>query len=201
MAGLIKHVGKHDNKRVVLVRRKVPNEDTNALVVYTEYLPQLFHDDLMKAVESEPGQAALSLDDVLFRSTMQDGRNLLQALHTEGFIKKVPTMQIIITPTNKDSVRLDELNKLLDEMEAGDPNAVRIKAEQQGLADPSKRTKANVPLIDQVPGSRAGQTKGESVDVSSQIAALTEQVAQLSKTISEMQKQDNNNATQEDPKV
>lgn len=186
MAGLVKHVGKHDQKRIVLVRRKVPNEDNNALIVYTETLPQLFHDDLMRAVESEVGQAATSLDDVLFRTTMQDGRNLLQSLHTEGFIRKVPTIQVIITPTNKDSVRLDELNKLLDEMEAGDPSAVRIKAEQQGLADPAKRTTPAAPAAPANP------------DVSSQIAALTEQVALLSKTISDMQNKDNNaNATQE----
>lgn len=185
MAGLIKHVGKHDGKRIVLVRRKVPNEDLNALIVYTETLPQLFHDDLMKALESEVGQNATSLDDVLFRSTMQDGRNLLQSLHTEGFIKKVPTIQVIVTPTNKDTVRLDELNKLLDEMEAGDPDAVRIKSESEGLADPGKRT-------------TPAQTPTSTPDVNSQIAALSEQVAQLSKLIGDMQKNDNNqNATQE----
>jgi hypothetical protein len=80
----------------------------------------------MKALESQIGQNATDFSDVLFRTVMADGRNALQVLHQEGFIKKVPTSQILITPTSKSSVRLDELNSILDEMESGEAAVKRL---------------------------------------------------------------------------
>jgi hypothetical protein len=116
---MIKHVGKHNNKKIVLLWRKVPNEAHMALLCYSDTLPRLIHDELMRALESPIGQNAKDFSDVLFRTTMADGRNALEVLHREGFIKKVPTSQVLITPTAKSSVRLDELNNILDEMESG----------------------------------------------------------------------------------
>jgi hypothetical protein len=116
---MIKHVGKHNNKKIVLLWRKVPNEAHMALLCYSDTLPRLIHDELMRALESPIGQNAKDFSDVLFRTTMADGRNALEVMHREGFIKKVPTSQVLITPTAKSSVRLDELNNILDEMESG----------------------------------------------------------------------------------
>lgn len=116
---MIKHVGKHNNKKIVLLWRKVPNEAHMALLCYSDTLPRLIHDELMRALESPIGQNAKDFSDVLFRTTMADGRNALEVLHREGFIKKVPTSQVLITPTAKSSVRLDELNNIMDEMESG----------------------------------------------------------------------------------
>ena len=123
---MIKHVGKHNNKKIVLLWRKVPNEDHMALVLYTETLPRLIHDEVMKQLESPIGQNAKDFSDVLFRTIMADGRNCLEVIHREGFIKKVPTSQILITPTMKSSVRLDELNGILDEMDKGDEALKRL---------------------------------------------------------------------------
>jgi hypothetical protein len=90
-----------------------------ALVAYSDTLPRMIHDEVMKCLESAVGQNAKDLSDVLFRTVMGDGRNALEVLHREGFIKKVPTSQVLITPTAKSSVRLDELNTILDEMDKG----------------------------------------------------------------------------------
>jgi hypothetical protein len=117
---MIKHVGKHNNKKIVVLWRRVPNEDHMALVAYSETLPRMIHDEVMHALESAIGQAAKDFSDVLFRTVMADGRNALEVLHKEGFIKKVPTSQVLVTPTAKSSVRLDELNGILDEMEKGE---------------------------------------------------------------------------------
>jgi hypothetical protein len=38
---MIKHVGKHNQKRVAIVYRTVPDEDHMALVVYSESLPMM----------------------------------------------------------------------------------------------------------------------------------------------------------------
>lgn len=123
---MIKHVGKHNGKKIVILWRKVPNEDHMALVSYSDTLPRLIHDEIMKALESPIGQNATEFSDVLFRTVMADGRNALEVMHKEGFIKKVPTSQILVTPTVKSSVRLDELNSILDEMQKGEEAVKRL---------------------------------------------------------------------------
>ena len=123
---MIKHVGKHNNKKIVLLWRQVPNDAHMALVAYSDTLPRMIHDEVMRCLESAVGQNAKDLSDVLFRTVMGDGRNALEVLHREGFIKKVPTSQILITPTAKSSVRLDELNGILDEMEKGEEAVKRM---------------------------------------------------------------------------
>lgn len=138
---MMKHVGKHNNKKIVLLWRRVPNEGHMALVTYSETLPRMIHDDLMRALESQVGQTAKDFSDVLFRTTMSDGRNALEVLHKEGFIKKVPCNQVLITPTAKSSVRLDELNTILDEMEKGE-EAIKKLAEidsQAGMSTKNRR--------------------------------------------------------------
>jgi hypothetical protein len=116
---MLKHVGKHNDKRCVIVFRKVPELEHMALVVYSDLLPRMTHDEVMKAVESPQGQEATEIADVLFRTIMADGHNCLESLHRNGLMKKVPTNQVLVTPTSNSSVRLDELNDILDEMAKG----------------------------------------------------------------------------------
>lgn len=117
---MIKHVGKHNNKKVVILFRTVPNENHMCLVIYPETLPRHIHDDVMTALESEAGQQAKEFSDYLFRVTLQDGNNALSTLHKEGMIKKIPTNQVIVTPNAKSTVRLDELNEILNKMNMGE---------------------------------------------------------------------------------
>jgi len=123
---MIKHVGKHNNQKVVILFRKVPNEDHMSLVIYSDLLPRMYHDEVMKCLESPVGQSAKEFSDVLFRTTMADGSNCLESLHRAGLIKKVPTNQVLVTPTSTSSVRLDELNDILDEMEKGEEAIKRL---------------------------------------------------------------------------
>lgn len=123
---MMKHIGKHNNQRIVVLFRKVPGEDHMALVTYSDLLPRMYHDEVMKQLESPIGQNAKEFSDVLFRTTMSDGQNCLESLHRNGFIKKVPTSQILITPTSTSSVRLDELNSILDEMALGEDAIKRL---------------------------------------------------------------------------
>ena len=113
------------------------------LVTYSDVLPRLLHDELMGVVESALGQSSKDLADVLHRSTMSDGRNMLEVLHKSGLIKKVQTGQVVVTPTPNVStnIRLDELNKLLAELATGDA-AVKRMAEldqQRGLSVTQKK--------------------------------------------------------------
>jgi hypothetical protein len=123
---MYKHVGKHKDKKIALLFRQVPGEDHMCLVAYSELLPRLIHDEVMKVLESAMGQQAENLADALFRHIMADGRNCLEALHRENFIKKVPTNQILVTPNTTSSVRLDELNSILNEMSKGEEAIKRL---------------------------------------------------------------------------
>ena len=123
---MIKHVGRHNNQKIVILFRKVPGEDHMALVTYSDLLPRMYHDEVMKQLESTVGQNAKEFSDVLFRTTLADGQNCLESLHRNGFIKKVPTSQILVTPTTTSSVRLDELNGILDEMAKGEEAIQRL---------------------------------------------------------------------------
>lgn len=139
----IKHIGKHGDKRVAIVYRSVPDEAHMALVVYPDQLPTTFHDAIMKAIESAPGQEAKELSDVLFRNLLSDGRPILETLHKEGMIKKVPTNQIIVTPNAQSHVRLDELNKIFEGMEKGDEASQKMAEldANAGLVDPVEARK------------------------------------------------------------
>jgi hypothetical protein len=84
------------------------------------------------------------LADVLHRNLLPDGRVILQALHNEGMLKKIQTNQVIVTPTAQSNVKLDELNRIVKEMESG---ADALKRMQQldasaGIVDPATKRKA-----------------------------------------------------------
>lgn len=144
---MLKHVGKHNDKRCVIVFRKIPELEHMALVVYSDLLPRLVHDEVMRAVESPQGQAATEISDVLFRTVMADGHNCLESLHRNGLMKKVPTNQVLVTPTTTSSVRLDELNDILDEMAKGQEAMERLQNldNNRGLVGKKNNTSVNQP--------------------------------------------------------
>lgn len=125
---MLKHVGRHNSKKIVLVYRQIPGDEHMCLILYSDSLPQLYHDEVMQCLESAVGQNSEELADALFRVTMKDGTNCLEALHRQGLMKKVNTNQVIITPNAKSSVRLDELNTILNEMKTGE-DAIKKMAE------------------------------------------------------------------------
>lgn len=137
---MIKHIGRHNSKKIVILYRTVPNEDHMALVAYSDLLPRTMHDEIMKVLESPVGQQAENLADALFRNIGADGRNSLEALHRDGLIKKIQTNQVQVTPTTTSSVRLDELNKILAEMATGEAAVKRLGEldQSKGFADISK---------------------------------------------------------------
>ena len=123
---MIKHVGKHGDRKVAIVFREVPGEDHMCLVIYPELLPVSMHDSIMRVIDSPEGQAAESLGDALFRSLLPDGRPTLQTLHSEGMIKKVQTKQIVVTPTPSSHVNLEEMNSIIREMKTGEAAVKRL---------------------------------------------------------------------------
>jgi hypothetical protein len=141
---MLKHIGRHGDRKVAVLFREVPNEDHMCLVVYPETLPTHIHDSIMKTLESPSGQESNNLADALHRTLLPDGRPQLEALHKEGMIKKVPSSQVIMTPTAQSSVKLDELNRIIKEMEQGEEAVKRMKAidDSTGFVDPATKRKA-----------------------------------------------------------
>lgn len=152
MAKFLKHIGKHGDRKVAVAFREVPNEPHMALVIYTELLNRNMHDPVMQCIESDIGQVSESLADALNRAFTVDGRPLLQVLHVEGQLKKVQTEQIVMTPAPGTTIKLHELNKILNEMKQGE-EAVKKLAEMdksRGLQDPvdvARRMKENTPPV------------------------------------------------------
>jgi hypothetical protein len=140
----MKHVGKHGDRKVCILFRQVPGEDHMCLVIYPDTLHAHWQDSIQKALESDVAQQSEELADALHRSYLPDGRPVLETLHQERMIKKLRTSDIIVTPTPDAKIRLDELNKMLNEMKQGEA-AIKKMAENdasRGMVAPEVKRKA-----------------------------------------------------------
>ena len=117
----IKHVGVHSgsNTRLSVVFLRLPDDDENALVVYSDSLPDKYHEEFMKALESKEGQEAKELYEVLSRKVFWNGNNMLDTLHKEGILQKIPVESITMTPNSTTSLPLTDLLKQMDEITGG----------------------------------------------------------------------------------
>jgi hypothetical protein len=140
----MKHVGKHGDRKVCIMFRQVPGEEHMALIIYPDTLHAHWQQSIQAVVESDIAQQAEELADALHRNFLPDGRAILQTLHEERMIKKVRTSDIIVTPTAQSKIRLDELNKMLNEMKLGE-EAIKKMAENdasRGMVAPEVKRKA-----------------------------------------------------------
>ena len=140
----MKHVGKHGDRKVCILFRQVPGEDHMCLVIYPDTLHAHWQDSIQKALESDVAQQSEELADALHRSYLPDGRPVLETLHQERMIKKLRTSDIIVTPTPDAKIRLDELNKMLNEMKQGEA-AIKKMAENdasRGMVAPDVKRAA-----------------------------------------------------------
>ena len=168
----MKHVGKHGDRKVCILFRQVPGEDHMALVIYPETLQAHWQQAIQKVVESDIAQQAEELADALHRNFLPDGRPILETLHQERMIKKVRTGDIIVTPTAQSNIRLDELNKMLNEMKLGDA-AIKKMAQNdasRGMVAPDVKRKAEA----EYKASRTQSTEPVSKFQAPQDGALTD---------------------------
>jgi len=179
---MLKHIGKHNDKRIVLVFRQIPGEEHMCLVLYSDMLPQLVHDEVMKVLESPVGQNSKELADALHRQTMADGRNCLEVIHKSGYLKNLNTNQVIITPNAKSSVRLDELNTILNEMDKGE-DAIKKMADLDKNAGMStkRREPREVGMPVNTRSQPAESTTAAMTDVLTDDQLAAQRVAQAAK--------------------
>lgn len=110
--GFKKHVGRnHLGTRLVVVFREIPDDEGHCLVVESDSLPEMYHDQLMREVDSRDAQQTVNLYEVLQRRSFGDGGQMLNTLHTRGFIKKYPVEQIEMVPMPNRPVALSIINE------------------------------------------------------------------------------------------
>ena len=146
-----KHIGEladESKAKVVIVYRIVPGEPNNCLVVGTKFLPDIYHNALMRAVESEGGQDAKELGEFLGRQSFPDGTNMLAILHNDNYIKKFPTKDIVVTygPLAEGRIALNKLNQMIAKDQGVQVSELAVsddkpKAETTKKSDAKKTTK------------------------------------------------------------
>lgn len=113
----LKHVGRIDksNANVLVAFRTLPGESNMALVVPVAKLSDVYHDAIMKLVETDQAQQSFEFGEILFTRTFPDGRPMLQALRADGHLDRVPTDTVTMLPTPHTNVLLSQLNVLIAE--------------------------------------------------------------------------------------
>jgi hypothetical protein len=171
--GMLKHTGILNNtgKNVVVVFMSLPEDASNALVVDTDALPDMYNEALRKVVESVEAQQAKNLADVLARRMSPDGSNMtmLQKFHGANRLMKTPVSNVTMTP--KKGVRWS-LSDVLQAMQS-DTSA------PQSFDDLDPETKAAIASEVKKFNMHAHNTEGETVSgVKGEAKALLE-MAQL----------------------
>ena len=106
---------KNTGLKIVTVFRTLPGESNSTLVINVTQLSDQYHDSLMQLVESEQGQDAFELGELMFVRHFPDGRPMLSAMQQDGRLQKVPTDSVLMTPTPNATLPLDQLNILIAE--------------------------------------------------------------------------------------
>lgn len=123
----VKHVGQVANTglKCVVVFREIYDENGNVtdpnhcLIVETERLPDMEHDDMVRVVESPTAQESQEFYNVAHRNMFSDGINMLVKLNKRGYLKKYPTNQIMMTPNSSTSIPLSEINEIVRKQKTG----------------------------------------------------------------------------------
>ena len=113
----LKHLGmlKQDSAQVAIIFRTLPKEPDFCLVIGPKFLPDIYREAFMRALESPEGQASFELGTHIAKLAFPDGPNMLALLHIEFYLKKMLTKDIIVTYGAGDTgnIPLDKLNQMI----------------------------------------------------------------------------------------
>jgi|TARA_B100001057_G_C22769178_1_gene918857 hypothetical protein len=175
MADLMKHVGKYGDKPCVVVFRELPEEADQALIVVSDSLEGQLHDDIMSVVDSPEGQESNNISEVFFRRRATDGSNLLETLHANQKLQKVPVDMVKLTPVPNQEIELSEVNAELGKIETGSNPPLKTEEaiiEGDGV---SVDTSATVEVVE--------DSAGEPVDIANNLLAQAELLEQDAKAL------------------
>lgn len=178
----MKHIGKMKNNsaRVVVAYRTLPGEPDNALVCGTQGLPDSHHDSLMNLLESDNGQQANELADILAVRKFPDGSNMLGFMHERGHLKKVPTKMVLMTPNTQTAIPLDELNQMIADQKGVTVADLAVTGSDEPVKQPKKKKEPEAP---DTPEVMAAKLRSEADALYKQAKVLREQAEALVPTI------------------
>lgn len=102
---MMRHVGKlaSTDSKCVVIMMQIPDRLDHALIVESDSLPDLYHQNLMSLVESQEGQANPILANLLgARNMFLEGvgnKTVMEALHLGGFLRPIPVESVVMMPT------------------------------------------------------------------------------------------------------
>lgn len=155
----IKHVGvlKNNQRKVIVAYRVIPGENppTNSIVIDTASLSDSDHDTLIRAVESNSGQSAFEFAEVMARTSLQDGSNMLARFHSTGKLQKVAMTAVDMTPNTTTKLNLAELNDIIAkqrgvaiaDLALKDPNQTKPGTTVQEVGSVNEMAKATTPVV------------------------------------------------------
>jgi len=184
----MKHVGKMKNNsaRVAIVYRTLPGDPYSSLVIGTNGLVDSYHDSLMAVIESDMGQQTNELADILSVRRFPDGSNMLGYLHTNGHLVKVPTNMVLVTPDNKTSIPLNELNELIAKQKNVSLEELAVTDGSQKKAPAKEVVTEAVPEVDTSPKINDGGFELSASEMRSRADALFKQAQVLRRQADEL---------------
>lgn len=184
----MKHVGKMKNNsaRVAIAYRTLPGDPYSCLAIGTNGLVDSYHDSLMAVIESDAGQQANELADILSTRRFPDGSNMLGYLHSNGHLVKVSTSLVLVTPDAKTSIPLNELNEVIAKQKGVALEDLAITDGSQKKAPSKEIVVEDTASADTSPKINDGGFELSASEMRSRADALFKQAQQLRKKADEI---------------
>ena len=131
----------------------------------------------MGVVDSPEGQESNNISEVLFRRRATDGSNLLETLHSNQKLMKVPVDMVKLTPVPNQEVELSDVNAELGKIETGSNPPLKTEEniiEGDGVSVDTGA--APTPVV-------GDQTEGEPIEIANNLLAQAELLEQDAKAL------------------
>lgn len=162
---------KETGRKVLVAFRTLPGDAYSCLVIPTESLDDSYHNALINLVEGNAAQTAYEFAEALDRTQFPDGSRMLPSLHAKGKLVKVPTDQVVMTPTISSSVLLSELNQIIAEQRGVAVDDLHVKPSPQDKVE--VKEVASVREIEEAPAEDFSRTTSGSITTDEQTLPVT----------------------------
>lgn len=111
MQKMQRHIGRVTNTgaNCVVVFISLDGDEENALIIESESLPPKYSDLFAEAVMSREAQEEPELSKILSRKIFAAGATMLNLLHQEGYLVKMPINNITMLPTRNTAMPLRQI--------------------------------------------------------------------------------------------
>lgn len=111
-----RHFGsiKNTGSDVIVVYRQLPDEPDQCLVLFRDSIPEVYSHKILTFVNGM-GQRSVDLFEVMHEAGLLEGQNMLTTLYKHNMLKKYKTSDVVMRPGGTQTIRLDELNKIIDD--------------------------------------------------------------------------------------